>query len=113
MAATLPRSVAHPGSGAWRVVAALGLAGPGGGSAGSWLDGGGPIYDLAFVGDEPFYVWQDRRQADILSGARASGDAAATVDFGAISGGVHEVPDARRRASTRTSTGPTCSSARA
>ena len=68
---TVPRDALDPGGATWRVVAAVGIVHDGA----SFLDGGGPIYDLAFVGNESparprgaGNAWQDRDQADILSG---------------------------------------------
>lgn len=52
-----------------RMVGLLGL-----GMAGhSWVDGDGPVHDLAFVGDEPPRGWQDERQAAILAGRDPGG----------------------------------------
>jgi pimeloyl-ACP methyl ester carboxylesterase len=66
----------------------------------SFLDGTGAIYDLAFVGNETparargvGNAWQDRNQADILSGRFSSDHAAATIDFGKVADGVDDVAD--------------------
>ena len=68
----------------------------------SFLDGDGPIYDLAFVGNESparprgaGNAWQDRDQADILSGRYSSDHAVATVDFDLLARGENVIADAR------------------
>lgn len=65
--------------GVWRAFAVLGIVDPA--TGGSWLDGSQPIFDLAFVGDEPQVRWQEMKQSDILAGELGSGEAAAIVDF--------------------------------
>jgi hypothetical protein len=67
-----------PEEGTWRVFGVLGIRNAAGGS---WLDGSEAIYDLAFVGDEPFLLWQEYRQADILAGRIDAAEAAAMIDF--------------------------------
>ena len=52
------------------------------------------IHDLAFVADEPFYQWQDYRQADILSGKAPVEGAFARVDFGRVARGMDQLSDA-------------------
>jgi len=84
---TLPPAVAAPGDATWR---AIGVAGT---TAASWLSGAGVIHDLAFVNDEPFYQWQDYRQADILAGKAPVDAATATIDFGALARGSTELPE--------------------
>ena len=85
-----------PGRATWRAFAGVGVAT--GGS--SFLDGSGLIFDLAFVGNETptrargaGNAWQDRNQADILSGRYSSEHAAALVDFGKLADGVDDVAD--------------------
>jgi len=80
---TVPPDLLRPGSGVWRVAAAVGIAG----SGGSWLDGAEDIYDLAFVGGEPNVRWQDNLQSDILAGALDAAAAVAEVDLGRVRGG--------------------------
>jgi len=80
-----------PTAGTWRVFGVLGLVNPE--TGGSWLDGSEPIFDLAFVGEEPFVQWQDMRQSDILVGALGSAAAAAQVDFAKLQGGMTELVD--------------------
>jgi pimeloyl-ACP methyl ester carboxylesterase len=94
---TLPRELLDHGARTWRVFGAVGVHHEGR----SFLDGGGPIYDLAFVGGErpvrpagAANAWQDRDQADILAGRLDSGRAAATVEFDRVGNG----PDARTAA---------------
>lgn len=74
---TVPSDRLAPGDGTWRVAAAVGIAT----NAGTWLDGAADIYDLAFVGNEPFVRWQDNRQADILAGVLDASEATAQIDF--------------------------------
>jgi predicted esterase len=89
METVVPHSMlAFPQHGAWRVFGVLGIRNAAGGS---WLDGQELIYDLAFVGNEPEYGWQDRRQADILAGALASSNAAVAIDFDVLHRGATEV----------------------
>ena len=76
--ATVPGDLAAPGDDTWN---ALGVAGV---TTESWLTGAGAIHDLAFVGDEPLYQWQDYRQADILAGKAPAVDATVAVDFAAL-----------------------------
>lgn len=92
-ASLLPRM-----SGSWRAFGVLGVQDPQGGS---WVDGAQEIQDLAFVGDEPFVLWSDARQGDILAGPRvprndglSSTHAAATIDFTKIDRRVTELADA-------------------
>jgi pimeloyl-ACP methyl ester carboxylesterase len=86
---TVPRAHLDPAGATWRVFAAVGIEQDGG----SFLDGGGVIHDLAFVGGETASrargvstSWQDRNQADILAGRYSSERAAAVVDFAALPG---------------------------
>jgi hypothetical protein len=79
-----------PRTGTWRAFAVVGIRNP---SGGSWLDGSETIFDLAFVGDEPFVRWQDNRQSDILAGQLSSTHAAATLDFAKMSSGATELVD--------------------
>jgi hypothetical protein len=88
LAATVPSSVAAPGDATWN---AIGVAGT---TAASWLTGAGVIHDLAFVNDEPFYQWQDYRQADILAAKAPAAGALAAIDFGALAAGNTQLPDA-------------------
>lgn len=80
-----------PTLGSWRVFGVLGLVNPG--TGGSWVDGSEPIFDLAFVGNEPQVQWQDMRQSDILVGALPSSQAAAEIDFGALRSGASQLVD--------------------
>jgi hypothetical protein len=84
--------------GSWRAFGLTGVRDP---SGGSWVDGSQEIFDLAFVGDEPFVLWQDARQGDVLAGPRApthdgltSQAAAAVLDWGAVRRGVTRLADA-------------------
>lgn len=86
--ATLPAGIAAPGNATWNAIGAAGT------TAASWLTGAGVIHDLAFVNDEPFYQWQDYRQADILAGKAPAAGALAHVDFGALADGNTQLPDA-------------------
>lgn len=95
---TVPRAVLDPGRATWRVVAAMGIVHDGV----SFLDGDVPIYDLAFVGGESparprgaGNAWQDRNQADILSGRFSSDHAVATIDFDLLARGENVVAEAR------------------
>ena len=81
---TVPREHLDPGArrGAWSLQSGIARDGV------SFLDGGVPIYDLAFVGNETAArprgvsnAWQDRDQADILAGRYPSEHAVATIDF--------------------------------
>jgi len=91
MEAVVPRALlAFPEHGTWRAFGVLGIRNAEGGS---WLDGSELIYDLAFVGSEPEYGWQDRRQADILAGALSSVHAAANIDFDTLHRGDTVVPN--------------------
>jgi hypothetical protein len=85
--ATLPL---EPEGATWR---AWGAAGTADGS-GSWFDGDLTLADLAFLGDEPEYRWQDDIQADLLAGEDAMDQAMAEVDFGALEEGGTELADA-------------------
>ncbi|HXY93039.1 MAG TPA: hypothetical protein VEP49_11220 [Acidimicrobiia bacterium] len=94
----VPPELLEPGGATWRVVAALGIRRDGR----SFLDGDGPVYDLAFVGGESVArapgaanAWQDLDQADILSGRFGSEHAVAVVDFGRLTRGDDEVAVAR------------------
>ena len=93
---TVPAAHLDPGRATWRAFAALGVMQDGI----SFLDGGGPVFDLAFVGNEPparargvGNAWQDRNQADIISGRYSSEHAAATIDFGALADGADNIAD--------------------
>lgn len=77
---TVPRDLIQPGRAVWRAAAAVGIAS----NAGTWLDGVGDVYDLAFVGGERFVRWQDDTQADVLAGVLDVGEATAEIDFGRI-----------------------------
>ena len=95
---TVPRTVLDPARATWRVVAALGIMHDGA----SFLDGPGAIYDLAFVGNESparprgaGNAWQDRDQADILSGRYPSDHAVATIDFDLLARGENVIAEAR------------------
>jgi predicted esterase len=88
LATTLPSNVATPGNATWK---ALGVAGT---TTTSWLTGAGVIHDLAFVNDEPFYQWQDYRQADILYGKAPVDKTFVAIDFGRLARGITELPDA-------------------
>ena len=79
-----------PAEGTWRAFGVLGILNSAGGS---WLDSSEAIYDLAFVGDEPFVRWQENRQADILAGELASSNAAAEIDFEKITAQTTELFD--------------------
>ena len=112
MTATLPHAALPPLRGRWNAVGVLGLAVPGS----TWLDGSGPIYDLAFTrGDEPYNDggvtasaqevavigrghtsganWQDRPQAAILHGTGDATGAIGTLDFASMRAGLTTVPD--------------------
>jgi hypothetical protein len=88
LAATVLHTLVDPARSTWRAFAAVGIAT----ASGSWLDGGAPIFDLAFVGGEPLVRWQENNQADILAGALASSRAAATIDFARVADGANEAP---------------------
>ena len=95
---TVPSEPLDATGATWRVFAAVGARHDGR----SFLDGTGPVYDLAFVGNErpvrpagAANVWQDRDQADILAGRLDSGRAAATVDFAALVDGSDVVAGTR------------------
>lgn len=81
-----------PEEGTWRAFAVMGIRNA---SGGSWLDGSEQIYDLAFVGDEPFVRWQENRQADILIGELASSNAAAEIDFQKMTARTTELVDGK------------------
>nr|AOO54587.1 amino-acid metabolism protein [uncultured bacterium] len=85
--ATLPASVAAPGDTTWRAIGVAGTA------TASWLTGEGAIHDLAFVADEPFYQWQDYRQADILAGKLSVDGALAAIDFAQLASNATQLPD--------------------
>lgn len=116
METTVPASLlATPKSGQWRAVGVLGLATAGD----TWIDGSGPIYDLAFVHAEdacseaatciaglvteiPGTVtgtssgqWQDQRQAAILAGSLNASEAEGAIDFGNLASGITAMPDAQ------------------
>lgn len=83
-----PLPFSRPGAGdRWRAVAATTLADEldddVGGEPGR--PGTATTYDLAFVGDEPPYLWQEHRQADVLAG-KAPPDLGTGI--GAIDGAV-------------------------
>jgi hypothetical protein len=59
----------------WRVLGMLGLADA------SWLDGEGPILDLAYVRDPSTANWQSGLQAEILSGRADAAQAMATIEL--------------------------------
>lgn len=59
----------------WRVVGVVGLALP----DASWLDGSGPIYDLAYVRDTSTSNFQSNVQAAVLAGKEDAAAAVATV----------------------------------
>lgn len=80
-----------PMRGTWRVFGVLGVTNPA--TGGNWSNGGGEIFDLAFVGDEPQVKWQDMRQSDVLVGALGSGLAAAELDFSKLRRHVNERVD--------------------
>ena len=91
----------EPGDATWRAFAAVGLAT----RRESWLDGKGPIFDLAFVGNEsPAYAirfqtgraaWQDRKQSEVLAGTLDPAEAAALIDWKRIVNGVTELAEAK------------------
>jgi len=81
-----------PEEGIWRAFAVLGIRNAQGGS---WLDGSEPIYDLAFVGNEPFVRWQENRQSDILADLLPSSNAAAELDFEKMTDHATELADGR------------------
>jgi len=85
---TLPSRVLPDRAATW---SAIGVAGV---TSASWLTGAGMIHDLAFVGDEPFYQWQDYRQADILAGKAPVGGAFTTIDFTQLAKGATVLPAA-------------------
>jgi hypothetical protein len=85
---SVPRITLDPARATWRAFAVLGIRT----AAGTWLDGGAPIFDLAFVGGELLIRWQENDQADILAGALDSDRAAARVDFTRIADGANEPP---------------------
>ena len=85
--ATLPPAIAAPGDSIWN---AIGVAGT---TTASWLTGAGVIHDLAFVAGEPFYQWQDYRQADILAGKAPVDAAFVAIDFKQVAAGNTELPD--------------------
>jgi pimeloyl-ACP methyl ester carboxylesterase len=96
--AVVPRAVLDLGLVTWRVVAAVGVRHDGS----SFLDGDVPVYDLAFVGGErpvrppgAADAWQDRDQADVLSGRLSSERAVAVVDFGRLARGDDARAEAR------------------
>jgi hypothetical protein len=86
--ATVPFSVLDTRFARWRAFAALGIRT----ARGAWIDGGAPIFDLAFVGGELLIRWQENDQADILAGALDSERAAALVDFVRIADRFSEAP---------------------
>ena len=83
MTAVVPKTALKPGEATWRAIGVLGLAAP----RPSWLDGTGPVHDLAFVAGD-LRGWQDVQQADVLTGAHPATDAVATVDFAKVKHGV-------------------------
>ena len=96
-----PRNHFEPGDATWRAFAAVGLAT----RRESWLDGKGPIFDLAFVGNEsPAYAirfqtgraaWQDRKQSEVLAGTLDPAEATALIDWKRIVNGVTELAEAK------------------
>ena len=80
----------EPDDETWSVFAATGTAE----GAGSWFDGDVTLDDLAFVGGEPEYRWQDDIQADLLAGDGDVADAMAEVDFALMAEGETELADA-------------------
>jgi predicted esterase len=52
------------------------------------------LHDLAFVGDEPEYRWQDDIQADVLAGQEDVANAIAEIDFGQLAEQGTELTDA-------------------
>ena len=109
MRVVVPRSVLDPRGRALRTVAVAGLAPP----RSTWMDGSGPIYNLAFVRAEapctlpgakpascvpdPDRHFQDIVQGDILVGKRPASEAVGLVDFGKIERGATELARADRR----------------
>ncbi|HEY6131605.1 MAG TPA: hypothetical protein VIV27_06270, partial [Halioglobus sp.] len=87
LVAMLPSTVVAPGDATWK---AIGVAGT---TTASWLTGAGVIHDLAFVADEPFYQWQDYRQADILAGKASKNDAFVAIDFKQLAAGETKLPN--------------------
>ena len=88
----------RPGTATWN---AIGVAGMQDGDGRSWVDGGQPIYDLAYLrAEEPtnevvvalreqvpqlgFVPYQDRDQADVLSGRIGAHRAVTDVAFGTL-----------------------------
>ena len=59
----------------WRVVGLAGLAVPGA----TWVDGSGPIHDLAYVRDTSSSNFQADRQAAVLRGAEDAASAVASI----------------------------------
>lgn len=88
LAVRIPPDILHPGSATWRAFAVLGYAAPDSGA--SWPEGGA-IMDIAFVRDEPPYLLQTVKQADVLAGLRDPDIAAATIDFGRVAAGHTEL----------------------
>ena len=87
MEATVPTNLLNPGTATWNAVAPVGVVDS---SGHSFLDGGEPIFDLAFVGAESATGWQDSRQGDILAGRLPASDAVAAVDFSMMAAGTTE-----------------------
>jgi predicted esterase len=103
---TVASSLLDPGAATWRAVGVAGIRRGGR----SWLDGDGPIYDLAFVrAEDPFTEsalavfdagmqvsgqaqakgsgtreWQDHNQADIFVGRIDASNAVARIDFSKV-----------------------------
>ncbi len=69
----------------WHAVAAVGLSAP------SWLNGDGPISDLAYVRDESTSNFQSNLQAAILSGEEDAQLAVATIDLNSLASGVDNI----------------------
>ena len=82
MTASLPPAALRPGSATWGAVGVLGLAVEGA----NWLDGSGPVHDLAFVAGD-LRGWQDVQQGDALVGAAPASSAVAPVDFARVRSG--------------------------
>ena len=76
VAATIPWADLGAIGPRWRAVGVAGLALPGD----SWLDGSGPIYDLAYVRDTSTSNFQSNVQAAILAGTGDASAAVATID---------------------------------
>lgn len=109
LSAELPKTIADPKAGQWRVFAFAGLASDS-------FSSGGTLYDLAFVEAElvtnrevmiadsiqgafvtgKSAMWQDHIQAAILAGEHSSADAAALVDFSELATGATALASAEQ-----------------